>query len=510
MAVAVGVASSGAARASTAPTGNADPAAVLRYGTSLDATGSGGGPITLDPATQSGSPLNTGINELIYDNLIRKGPSGEPVAGLATSWDFVDDSTIELNLRKGVKFQDGTDLDANAVTFSLERTLRAGSPVLGAFTALDSAEVVSPLVVRLHLKSPTIATFFPLLQSAQAFVVSPTAVAKEGSAFADHPVGAGPYRVEGFVPEQRVSLRKFSDFWDRTGWRLHGIDFIQAEAGPPAINALRANQVDMIYVSDASQASQVRSLSDIHLTSKASNTAMMLLGMCLTTKPLDKLDVRKAIAYAINRNELNQATTEGEGTVTDLPWPKDSVFYARDVGGRYPYNPKKSKQLLARAGLPHGFAFDLLYPAPSFAPAAEVLQAQLAKVGITMNVRQAANYVQQVLQDNQAPTTLSQTVRGGLGKISYIDPISGSIGNWCHYTNPKLASAVETLQKSVGLDVEKGQWRSIEQVVMDDVPILYLFSLPVTVAYTNGVHGVKDIYDAAGEGPNFQTIYMSK
>src|SRR5262245_23083116 len=84
-----------------------DPNGILKYGEDLTVTGSGG-TITLDPASMSGSPFNVAPARLIYDTLVRLDQDGNPLPGLATAWKFPDDRTIELTLRKGVRFQDGT------------------------------------------------------------------------------------------------------------------------------------------------------------------------------------------------------------------------------------------------------------------------------------------------------------------------------------------------------------------------------------------------------------------
>ena len=509
--VAVGLTASAGATGARAV--KVDPKGILRFGQYLDASGAGG-VISLDPTSEIGSPINTAIARLIYDNLVRKGPGGEALPGLATAWKVPDGQTVELTLRKGVKFQDGTKFDADAVKFSLARTRDSGNPTLEKnFSKIDAIDVVAPDVVRIHLNTPVMANVFADLKDWEGFIVSPTAVQKAGDAYAKQPVGAGPYRLKEFVPEERISLRKYRGFWERSGWKLAGIDFSQVAQGPPAVTALRAEQVDMVLATDQAMVDALRGQPGITVSSAPSNASVQVFAMCVTTPPFDKLEVRQAISYAIDRQEINHATTGGSGVITDLPWTRDSVYYAKDVAGRYPHNPKKAKQLLAKAGLPNGFSFDLMiFPAPSFVPPAEVIQQQLKDVGIKVNIVQASNYVQQLLVDNQAPATVVQSISAGLGKISFIDPSQPfGMGNWCHYTTPKLATAVAALKKLVGdVTAEKEQWRAVEKVIMDEVPIIFLFFLPVTVAYGPHVGGVKQIYGASGEGPDFRTIFVKK
>ena len=109
----------------------------------------------------TGSPYNVTPARLIYDTLVRVDQDGNPHPGLATAWKFPDDRTIELTLRKGVKFQDRTPFNASAVKFSVERTRDSGNANLDKNLAqLDSVEVVDEGTVRFHLKTPILAAFF--------------------------------------------------------------------------------------------------------------------------------------------------------------------------------------------------------------------------------------------------------------------------------------------------------------------------------------------------------------
>ncbi|TMK54695.1 MAG: ABC transporter substrate-binding protein, partial [Actinobacteria bacterium] len=209
----------------TTPPAKIDAKGILQYGLDLTVSGAGG-TIALDPTEISGSPFNVTPARLIYDTLVRLDADGNPHPGLATAWKFPDDRTIELTLRTGVKFQDGTAFNAAAVKAGLERTLASGNPLLNKnFFELDSVEAVGDGTVRIHLKSPIVGAFFGLLSTKETFIPSPTAVKKEGSAFGQHPVGAGPYQLERFEPEQLIAVRKFKGFWQKRGWKLAGIDF---------------------------------------------------------------------------------------------------------------------------------------------------------------------------------------------------------------------------------------------------------------------------------------------
>src|SRR5947209_1513998 len=219
-----------------------DTKSILKYGTDLQQTDSGAGP-TLDPALMKGDPRQNTWGNLVYDNLVRVAPDGRYVPGLATSWTFPDDKTIELSLRK-ITFQDRTPFNGDAVKFSFERTLRGGNVSNRDFLQLDTVEVVNDNTVRIHLKTAIVAAFLAQLHNYTTFVVSPTAVEKEGADFGKHPVGAGPYELRELVPDERLSVRKVKNYWDKRGWKLPGVDFVQLSQGPQEVNAIRSGQID--------------------------------------------------------------------------------------------------------------------------------------------------------------------------------------------------------------------------------------------------------------------------
>jgi ABC-type transport system substrate-binding protein len=485
-----------------------DPNGILKYGIDLTASGAGG-VISLDPATIIGSPFNIAPARLIYDTLVRQGPKG-PEPGLATAWRFPDQQTIDLTLRKGATFQDGTPFNAAAVKFGLQRTMAANNPNLDKnFAQLDSVEALDDSTVRLHLKTPVLAAFFNLLSAKDTFIVSPTAVQKEGSDFAAHPVGAGPYSLKEFTPEQLISLRKYKGFWQKSGWKLAGVDFVQSANGPSEVTALLSNEVDMIPVPDDATRSALAGHPGVTVNSQASDSSVAHFDMCTTTPPFDKLAVRRAIAYAIDRKALNEAGTGGIGVVTDQPYPPGSVFYTRSAANRYPYSVAKAKTLLKGAGLPSGFDFDvMIFPSPTFQTQAEVLQSQLAKVGIKTKIVASPNYVSDLFTDNKAPTTVSFTINPGVGKIASVTPTS--IADWCHFNDPKVTAGIDELNSAVGdVATQKAAWTDINKVIVDQVPMIFLYFNPVSVGYSNNVGGVQQLYGTS-QGPNFQTVYLKK
>jgi peptide/nickel transport system substrate-binding protein len=504
--VALSSAGAGAQRSARVLAAKADPQAILRYATDLSTFG---GP-ALDPLdSKNGGPLDFSYDYLLYDTLVHVARDGSYTPGLAKSWRIVDQQTLELTLRPGVKFQDGTDFDAKAVKAGLERSLAADNRSFNpAFFKLDRVTVTAPLTIQLHLSEPVMESFFPVLHNVATMIPSPTAV--QSGNLREHPVGAGPYSFDELVTEDHLSLRKFKGYWEVKAYPLAGVDFVhQGAGGPSNITTLLADAVDLADLSTTPEASTLEGRPGYKLYKQAADNNLYLMTMCKTEPPFDKLAVRQAVAMSIDREAINQGALDGLGSPTSLPVGSNSQFYFDDLAKRYPYNPTKAKKMLRKAGIENGFKFDLIEPpVPSFLKVAEVVQGQLSAVGFDTKIVQSTNVTQDLFLDNKAPAAVLFTVDPGLGGfLQYLSP--EGIANLCHYTNPKLDAAFAAVNASFG-DVAKAKaaWRDLETILVDDLPLIFFIYPAKVVGFNERVHGVNQIFETGTV--NLRKVFISK
>jgi peptide/nickel transport system substrate-binding protein len=480
-----------------------DTKAILRVSADL----AGFGAIVLDPHQDRGGPSGW-YQRLIYDSLIRDGAGGSDVPGLATSWTFPDDRTIELKLRRGVKFHDGTRFDAEAVKFSLERSLATHNPTqTDAFRALESVEVVDQYTVRLHLSAPLTGAWIENLKGGLASVVSPAAAKKYGDDFQNHPIGAGPYVFDKAVPEEIVSVRKFKDHWEKDKWQLAGIDFIHlSQEGPAMANALFAGSIDMIPSVTPTGLADFANRGGIKTVSQGTTTAYTFV-MCATKPPFDSVKVRQAVAHALNRDDINKAALHGGGVVGDQYFPPGSQFNFPDLDGQFSFDLKVAKKLMKEAGVKEGFTFKLMVPAvPPYTTVAEVMQAQLEKIGIKAEILQSNDIVEQVFNQKVVDATMLPLKSD---EVQYF-LLPGGIGNWCDYKNPTVKKAFDRTQDATLPQAERQQaWRDLNEAVRADLPEIQLLFEPVGAAFADKVGGVKHLIQPRG-GPDFSTVYVKK
>jgi peptide/nickel transport system substrate-binding protein len=358
-----------------------DPTAILKYG-SVPAS-------SLDPIRQVEANEIT-VLQTIYDPLVKLNEKDEPVPGLATEWKTVGADTMEFTLRTGVKFQDGTPFDAEAVKFNVDRAKTSPDSTIKADLAnVKSVEVVDADTVRFKLDPPNPAALPLILSDRAGLMASPTAVQAAGTsqAFSAAPVGAGPYKIEGeWFSRERVSVRAWDGYWNAAERKLGGIDFIETSTDA-SLPAVQAGDLDIQYIEDG-KVDAACADSRLRVYSTPSNEIRVFI-INQSMPPFDNLKVRQALYYALDRQGIADALTGGKAEAATGFFPKGSIAYSPELENAYPYDPEKAKQLLAEAGYPDGITFtaETGTSFTAYITMGELIQAQLKESGINMELQ---------------------------------------------------------------------------------------------------------------------------
>lgn len=356
-------------------------------------------PTSLDPAQL------TDINSMrvlssLYDTLIRFDEgSFDLKPALATKWTISPDGlTYTFELRKDVKFHDGTAFNAPAVKFNFDRMLDpkhefadTGPFPFGGFYygSVKETKVVDDSTVQIVLKQP----YSPLLNSLtlnQGRIVSPAAVQKSRKDFGQHPVGTGPFKFVSWEQGVRVTVERNPDHWGGAPL-LDKIVFRPIPDEQTRFTELRSGGADAIVDVPPDNVAQVKSDNRFQFLSQP-GPHIWWVTLNVTKPPFDNLKVRQAVAHATNRESIAKDILKDTGTVANGPIPPAIKWAYTDDVPKYPYDPNKAKQLLAEAGLPNGFSAVFWIPESgsgmqSPKSMATAMQADLAKVGIKVDIK---------------------------------------------------------------------------------------------------------------------------
>jgi peptide/nickel transport system substrate-binding protein len=328
-----------------------------------------------------------------HNSLVRLDPDFNIVPDLAEKWDILDDGRIYVfHLRKGVKFHDGTELNAEAVKFNFDRILDPAikSYVRPFYEPVDKVEAVDDYTLRVVSKEP----FGALLQTLAAYaqgvpVGSPTAIKKDGDDWVRHPVGTGPFIFKDWKPGERVVLERNPNYFKKGLPYLDGIEFHIMRDPLAAVTALRTAAIDLVTRVTVRNVPIVEKVPGIVLRTGPDRAPVIAL-VNMRHKPFDDLRVRKAIAgYGIDRAEIARVVYLGKTKPLVSIIPEGVQDYL-DLNELYPYDPAKAKALLREAGYdaknPLRYTLVTNNDDIAFADIAAMMKEQLAKIGVEIKI----------------------------------------------------------------------------------------------------------------------------
>jgi ABC-type transport system substrate-binding protein len=446
-----------------------DPNGVLRYGVSLSGQGVSG---RLAPFAST-SVCDVMVMAPVYDTLTHSNPvTGELEPGLAESWEIVDDQTVELTLRQGVTFQDGSPFDAEAVKAGLERNAAADAAQTAASLAvIESIEAVDDTTLRINLNTAAAGSIPAILSGREGMIVAPSAMETADT----EPVGAGPFRLTEHQPGQRLTYEKNEDYWNADAVNLGGIELVESEPGPPTTNALLAGEIDMAQMSP-DLLGGLEGDPDIEIAEQPAKSYYKL-NWNLAEPPFDNLQFRQAINHAIDRQAVLDSVFEGMGNVAWGPFPEDFYGYSPDVEGVYDYDPDEARRLLEESGVEDPSFTAFIPPTPVFIRFGEVIQAQLAEVGIDVEYVQSTDIVQDYFTDRGQPATvILWPPRPDPVDTLRVQFTPGNFNNVGDYSNDDLTGVVEQILVTDDPGEREPLFQEGSEIVVDealDLPVAY-------------------------------------
>jgi peptide/nickel transport system substrate-binding protein len=454
---------------------------------------SGINPIAFDPAQFNSSACCFDYDWPIYAGLLRETTSGAYVPDLASRVTIPNSETIDVTMRPGLVYSNGTPLDAAAVKAGYERNL--ANPHTGAWDAamydLSSIDVTGTDTLVLHFSQAVASSFYPLLADQESFMAISTGPST--GIPNTNVVGAGPFVFQSYTAGEKLVLVKNPKYWDAKAIALSGITFIEVPTGPQQLNALESGLVDIEGIPD-SDLPTVKNLTSIQTNSTFPDASYYFVPVCKSSGPLANLKVREAMNYAVNRVAINDALLYGKGQPAWSLFPEGSADYDPSLTNDYAYDPKKAKELLAQAGYPHGFSTSLIpLPESDTDQLATVLQAQWKQIGVNVQILSSSNYVTDLYSDHKAAMGLNPSGLPGIEKLT-TQYIPGSVGDICDYNNPTLNAIDNQIQALPPSSPKlKAEWIAAQDFVMKNALGIYVDYAPNVTGAAKSVKSLQVI-----------------
>lgn len=417
---------------------------------------------------------------LIYETLVTVDADLKVLPGLAESWTFSADGTqLALSLRKGVKFHSGDALTSADVKYTIQRIQDEKTKALVRSNLIDIKSVDTPdaNTAVLTLAQPNVSIVTALADPNAAIVSAKS----EGKDLNDQKNvnGTGPFKFESWEPNQRLVLTANKDYWQKDLPYLDKIEIRVIPEEASILAALRAGEVNFAVLNDPTVATLIKSGTGLTLM-RTPALAYHVLQLNSTRKPFTDPKVRQALSCAIDRQQVLDTASLGEGQVTGantIPLYRTPL----DQLPCYKVDLEKAKKLLADAGADKGLEFTVIAATgepPTAVNEAQNIADQLSKIGVKMKIETLGNdtYVKRwLVADFDAAVALN----GGradphLMFVRYWTS-KGNLNKVAAYNDTTLDDALAKGQKETDPQKRIGIYQDFEKHLVDSAPWIWLY-----------------------------------
>ncbi|MFF1604526.1 ABC transporter substrate-binding protein [Streptomyces mirabilis] len=435
----------------------------------------------------------------VYDTLIRLDTKGEPTPNLATSWTYDKaQTTLTLKLRDGVKFTDGTALDADAVRQNLLHTKSGTGTAAGEIQDITGVDVVDAHTVAVRLSHPT-AALLPALGQVSGMVASPKALDGPKT-----PIGSGPYKLDtsATTAGQTYTYIRNPDYWNAKAFP-YGKIVIKYLADPTArTNALLSGQLDGATL-NLNRVKTVKGRGLNVVTYQPGDVEGLYIWDRAGKKvpALGKLKVRQALNYAFDKQAIIKSTKTGLGTPTTQVFAKGEDGYQAALDDTYSYDPKKAKELLAEAGYPNGFSVTIPDFSAIFPQEQAALTQSLKDIGIkvTLDSLPSDQIFSAMLSGKYAMSYFKLGAPTAWDKVQ-LELTNKSTWNPFKYDDSKADDLIARIGKATGTAREK-LFEQLNTYVVDEA-----WNAPWSVI-ANAYATAKDVKVTPQPGSQYPPIY---
>ena len=470
-----------------------------------------GDSLTLDPHAQNEGPT-TQVSRQIYEALVTRGLDMSIEPQLATDWKTTDPNTWVFNLRKDVKFSDGTDMTAKDVVFSILRAKQPTSDFKEYISTISDVKEIDNYTVQVSTSKPN-----PILlnQLSNIFIMSKKWSIDFGATVsqnwdggeetfsATNAMGTGPFKITLREPNTKTVFERNSNWWgsmkDNSVSEIH---LLPIKNSATRVAALLSGEVDLVTDAPVQDLARIGNSADHEVVSTA-QMRTIFLGMDQAAdklrsgntgdNPFKKKEVRQALYQAIDIEAIKKKVMRGLSEPAGIITFPGVNGYTQDLDKRLPYDVDAAKKLLADAGYPKGFDVELRCPNDRYVNDEAICTAvvgMLGKIGVNVNLfaQTKSKHFKELKEDKGdfymlgwgVPTLDSHYV------FHYLYE-SGASWNKVNFSNSEVDAAIRVMEGEVDLDKRNAAIANAWKIVKDDISYLPLHHQVISWATKNNV-----------------------
>ncbi len=474
-----------------------------------------------DPAYQIDVAFRR-VLHVVYNSMVQMMPDGTINPEIAKSWSFSPDGkTVTFNLQSGIKFHDGTALDADAVKWTYDRYLdpKVSSPRRSELQPpLSRVEVVDSQTVRFQLTQP----FRPLLVSLTVrpgHIASPTAIQKANSYdvpvgdFGRKPVGSGPFVFKEWVPGDHIDVVKNDKYWEKDLPYLDAIRYYIITDRNTVFAMLRTGELDLMEDMIASDVPLANANPNLRM-SNLEGFRNLIMYIRVSEKPWDNKALRQAMAYALDRDTMVRVLNQGLADPAYHPIARSHGIWYDPTITTYKYDVQKAKDKVAEAGYAKGFTYTQRCRSEVFElQRCEMMQVMFKAVGIDMQIQpyEPGSY----FSDWRARKFNDPVIAGLFSRVDphlnlnqYFGTKGSSNGTGgLNYSNLAFDKLIEDASGVYDIAKAKDMYKQSLQLMLDDSPAVFLTAEHLFFGTRNTTRNFRPRPD--GE-PRLRELWLSK
>ena len=488
-------------------------AATLRIASAFD-------PQSMDPHALA-LLYHSRVSVQIYEGLVNRDAQFKLEPALALAWEMTSPTSWRFTLRPGVLFHDGTPFTADDAVFSIERALAPPSQRAFQLKGVKSARKVDALTLELTLETPDAVLPEKLVQVAMLSKAWCTQHgtekaqdfnAKQETYAVRHANGTGPFLLERFEPDVRTVLKRNPRWWgwaDRRSGNLDEVSFVPIQADATRLAALVSGEVDLVFDPPAQDVERLQRDSALKLVRRTGIAEQYLVFDVARDQladsdvqgrnPFKDARVRRAVYQAINVELIARKVLHGDAAPAGAMLSPLVDGSPPELDVRLPYDPSRSRALLAEAGYAAGFAVTLdCVNVPWRQAVCQAMTAMLAQVGIRAALRSSptnqffpklSGATASFLEFGWTPTVDAWASLNGL--FHTWDTSGAGTFNAGRYSNPKLDALIDNIRVEPDLTRRRAMVGVALRLVGDDLPMIPLYRRTLTWAMSGRVNVIQ-------------------